>query len=179
MIVVLVRHPRPLVAVGVCYGRLDVPLHDDAAVQVDAVLQELSGLAAGVVWSSPAVRCVVLAKAVAGATSGDLRLDARLLELDFGDWEGVAWDNVPRSALDAWAADVMGFAGHGGERGADLVARIAEFAAMLRSDGRDCVVVAHAGPLKLLGPMLRGEAFDLLAPSMPMARPEFVTVSAG
>ena len=35
-----------------------------------------------------------------------VRLDARLVELDFGSWEMHHWDTIPRAQIDAWAADV-------------------------------------------------------------------------
>jgi alpha-ribazole phosphatase len=37
-------------------------------------------------------------------------------------------------------------------------------------------VVSHGGPLRLLGPMLRGEAPDLLAPAPAMGRIESLRI---
>ena len=41
--------------------------------------------------------------------------DERLREFDFGTWEGVRWDAIPRAELDAWAADFFHARPHGGE----------------------------------------------------------------
>ena len=112
----------------------------------------------GTVWTSPARRCRMVAEAL-----GPHTVDARLQELDFGTWEGQAWDAVPRAMLDAWAADLMGFAPPGGESGAALVARAGAFVAGLAAG--DHVVITHGGPLKVLGAMLRGSPVDLLAPA--------------
>ena len=139
---------------GICYGRLDVAL----AGSVQPILDQLPAFA-GTVWCSPARRCLCVAEAI-----GPHRVDPRLQELDFGAWEGLPWDAVPRDALDAWAADVHGFAPPGGERGAALVARVTGFHAELPPG--DHVVVSHGGPLKVLAALVRGEPVDLLAPAL-------------
>ena len=160
MLILLIRHPAVLVAPGTCYGRLDVALHPDAAAEA-ARLRALIAASPGPVWTSPARRCRDLAGA--GAI-----IDPRLRELDFGAWEGLAWDDVPRDALDRWAASPRDFAPPGGESGAALLARVGAFCAELRAGGADGVVVSHGGPLKLLAALLRGEAPDLLAPAPPL-----------
>jgi alpha-ribazole phosphatase len=32
-------------------------------------------------------------------------IDLRLNEMDFGAWEGIAWDAIPQTAFDTWIAD--------------------------------------------------------------------------
>ena len=97
-----------------------------------------------------------------------LQLDPRLLELDFGDWDGLDWDQVPRAELDRWAADPLFFAPPGGESGSALVERITAVQADLLARNRSCLLVSHGGPLRLLGPMLAGAPPDLLAPAPAM-----------
>jgi alpha-ribazole phosphatase len=154
-LIVLARHPPTSMPPGLCYGRFDAMVADLAAT---AALIEKLAAHGGTVWTSPASRCRVVADAL-----GDPMIDPRLQELDFGDWEGLAWDDVPRAALDEWAADPIGFAPPGGESGAALVARVSAFAADL-SDGNHRVIT-HGGPLKVLGALLRGWPVDLLAPA--------------
>lgn len=175
--VALVRHPRPRVAPGTCYGRTDLDLHPDAAAQIEAAVHLLRSFAPAHIWSSPARRCAAMAAALSHALHAPIHTDARLLELDFGAWEGQAWDDIPRDALDLWAADPLAFAPPGGESGANLVARITEFHQHIESRGTPCIVVAHAGPLKLLGPLLRHSPLDLLAPSMPIGAVEIVNMA--
>jgi alpha-ribazole phosphatase len=153
--IALVRHPRAAVAAGVCYGRTDLPLADPA--DIASIVAALCGFA-GMIWTSPARRCRVVADAL-----GMAREDARLLELDFGEWEELRWDEIPRRELDRWAADHCDFAPPGGESGAGLVARVRAFRDELPAG--DHVVVTHGGVLKALIPLLRGEAVDLLAPA--------------
>lgn len=159
---ILVRHPAADVAPGLCYGRLDVGLRDPAdAARLAATIRRHRPVA---VWSSPSVRC----RQVAQVIGVPVRLDDRLLELGFGDWEGVAWEDVPRPALDAWAADPLGFAAPNGESGAALLARVTDLAAELRALAEPVAVISHGGPLRLLGALLRDEPPDLLAATPPL-----------
>jgi alpha-ribazole phosphatase len=177
VIAALVRHPRPLVAAGICYGRLDLAEHDDAGGQIAMAVQSLGGFSAQAIRASPALRCAGMAAAVADAQGIPTAFDRRLLEMNFGTWEGQRWDDLPRAEIDLWAADVMRFTPPGGENGAALVARVAGFADQICGFGRDCVVISHAGPLKVLRALLSRAPIDLLAPSMPIGGVEFVTVS--
>ncbi len=159
----LIRHPAVALPPGVCYGRLDVELAD--AADIPPIVDRLAGLPAFALWSSPALRCVAVACAIAARYGVPCRRDERLLELDFGDWEGVAWSDVPRRDLDRWAACPAEFAPPGGESGAALIDRVTAFHAEMALLPGSHVVVAHGGPLRLLLARARGRPVDLLAPS--------------
>lgn len=141
MILHLVRHPRPLVEPGICYGRLDI-----GAEMLPATLARLRAeLPPGLpVWTSPLRRCRELALALdAGARS-----DERLTEMNFGTWEGRPWDSVERAELDAWAADIAGYAPPGGESPLAVQARALAFVTELAAP--EAVLVTHAGVLRVL-----------------------------
>lgn len=168
----MVRHPAVAVAAGVCYGRMDVALSEAGVAAIPGMVAALAGFAGGAVWSSPALRCV----AVAEALGGPFQCDARLLELDFGDWEGVAWDDVPRDALDRWAERPAEFAAPGGESVAALAARVRSFHDDLRRTGADSIVMSHGGVLRMLRPLLRGEAIDLSLPAPGIGTVDIISV---
>jgi alpha-ribazole phosphatase len=168
---VLIRHPPPDIAAGICYGRLDVALRPDAADMAQAIVVSLAGHALAGIWTSPAQRCRGVAEAAARAAGIPLRIEPRLRELDFGAWEGIPWADVPRAALDAWADDPLGFAPPGGETGAALLRRVREVHDELRAAQADCAVVSHGGPLRILAALLRGEP-----PSLPGQSPPFGSV---
>jgi alpha-ribazole phosphatase len=174
MRVVLIRHLPPPIAPGICYGRLDIGVHPDSVADMPRLAADPAFEGSLRVWTSPAQRCRVLADAIAGTLSAPLSTDPRLLELDFGNWEGKAWDDVPRPALDRWAADPVTFQAPGGESGAQLIERVQGFHAALCRDGQDCAVVTHGGPLKILIALLRQQPIDLLAP--PPAMGAIVTI---
>lgn len=135
---------------GVCYGATDLPLAEDAA-EVATRLRPL--LPEAPVFSSPLARCRALAERLHEAPV----FDERLRELDFGDWEMRSWESLDRAALDAWAADPLGFAPPGGESVAGLRARVRSF---LEGLSGDVILVAHAGVMKLCAAELAGVPSD-------------------
>lgn len=98
-----------------------------------------------------------------------LHFDPRLLELDFGAWEGRPWDAIPRSESDPWAVDPVNRAPPGGEPFATLHARVA---AVLATVLAGAVLVCHAGPIRAGRMILAGESFDAaFARPVPYAEP--------
>lgn len=144
MQVFLIRHPRPLIEAGICYGQLDVDSEDPLpiAARLKSSLPQDT-----LVISSPLHR----ARQLAEALDPQARIDARLSEINFGDWEGRAWDDIDRVSLDAWAADVLDFTPPGGESVASLQRRAIDFAASLDNINTPCVaLVTHAGIIRAL-----------------------------
>lgn len=175
--VALLRHPPVRALPNRCYGRADLTLLDGWEATLPSYLTALAAQRPSMVWTSPLSRCLLPAQALAGLLAIPVHVDPRLIELDFGEWDGLDWDDVSRASLDLWAADPMGFAAPGGESGVMLVRRVEALCADILADARDCVIVSHGGPLRLLGPMLRREVPSLLAPAPAMGRLEFVSVT--
>jgi alpha-ribazole phosphatase len=160
----LVRHARPLVETGLCYGALDVAADEDetlsAAQRLAQVLPPSVELLA-----SPLRRCTQLAQALA-AVRPDLsaRTDARLAEMDFGGWEGRLWNSLDRGELDAWAGDFAHYrAGRTGESTAQFIARVGRLLDESSAAGRDQAWIAHAGVFKAM--LLRQGGISLAAAS--------------
>ncbi len=141
MILHLIRHPKPTIEAGVCYGRLDISAENPDAV-AEKLLAELPPNLP--VWTSPLIRC----RALAALLHAQPMVDGRLVEMDFGAWEGRPWDAISRDELDAWAADVAGYAPPGGESPRDLQRRALAFVDSL--DVPEAVVVTHAGVIRTL-----------------------------
>lgn len=165
----LVRHPPVAGGTGRCYGRIDLPL---AAPDTDipALVANLADMRGAVIHTSPLSRCRTVADALASDWGTSALPDDRLLELDFGAWEGLNWDDVPRDALDAWASDLLGFAPPGGETGRDLIARVSGFWAGIVATGGAHVIITHGGPLRVLLSLTQGEAVDLSGPAPAMGQ---------
>ena len=146
MRVILVRHTRPAVPAGVCYGMTDLDLaatFDDEAAAIVATLPPADRLV-----SSPLQRCRRLAERIGAARGLAPVFDERLREFDFGTWEGVPWDAIPRMELDAWATDFFHARPHGGESVHMLRERVGTAIADYRRSGASHVVVTHAGVIK-------------------------------
>ncbi len=146
MEIYLIRHTSVDVPAGYAYGQTDVPLKNTFPQEAAAVQTKLKGLVFDQVWSSPLSRCVRLA---AACGYPDARRDARLKEIDFGDWEMKSWNEIssdPRSA--AWFADWIDVPAPGGESLAGQYRRVAGFLDEVRRSGADRIAVfAHGGVL--------------------------------
>jgi alpha-ribazole phosphatase len=164
---ILLRHPRPAVEPGICYGRLDLALGPDAEAEIAAALAATPRVHA--VLTSPAGRCRALAAALATRDGVEAIMDPRLQELDFGAWEGRPWDRIDRAESDPWAADPWRVAPPGGETFAALHARVG---AVLGEAPAGAVLVTHAGPIRAALMIARGESFDsVFARPVPYASP--------
>ncbi len=146
----LIRHPRPAIAPGICYGQSDIGLAESAlevANRLKALLPD-----AYTVYASPLIRARLLAEALGTPT-----LDERLKEIHFGEWEGRSFASIG-SAIDDWAADPLGFRAPGGESAREMTARVLHWLSDLQlSAPTDAVVVvAHGGPLRAIAGHLLG-----------------------
>ncbi|MDM7457453.1 MAG: histidine phosphatase family protein [Tepidimonas sp.] len=146
----LVRHAATAVPPGICYGVSDIPADPlataDAARRLDAVLPARLG------WRvSPLSRARQLAQALRERRP-DLTapvVDPNLGELDFGAWERLPWDGVPRGELDAWAADFADYRPGGGESVRMLLRRVRHaLRTAMVDDVDDQVWITHAGVIR-------------------------------
>lgn len=144
----LIRHARPLVAAGVCYGALD--LAADAELTCAAAQALACELPQGVsVQVSPLRRCQQLAEALQSLRS-DLVFanDERLREMDFGAWEGVAWSDIPRTAVDAWSEDFARHRFGGRESANEVLQRVAMAWDAQQARATDAAWISHAGVMQ-------------------------------
>lgn len=152
MDLVLIRHAQPEVAAGTCYGCLDLSL-------VSPMIPLAAKIAAGLpaparIISSPLARALGTAQALVQTLPEGvpaIATEPLLRELDFGNWEGMAWDAIDRAALDQWAGDLLHARPHGGESPAQAMARVVGWADALDVQDDRCLwVVGHAGPMRML-----------------------------
>jgi alpha-ribazole phosphatase len=145
----LIRHTKPDIAPGICYGQLDLDVADSFETEADNILRYLPP--PQLVIASPLLRTRRLAERLAQAQGCELRSDARLIEKHFGAWEGKSWNDIPRNELDAWAADVMGYAPPGGESAQQLMRRAQEFMrGLAQLPQQHIALVAHGGSIRAL-----------------------------
>lgn len=151
---IVIRHPRPSVEPGICYGRLDLDIHQDGHGQIAAALEATPPVRRLV--ASPALRCRKLAEALATRNGLDPVFDERLWEMDMGEWEGLAWRDIPREASEPWLKDPFNLPCPGGESFSQLQSRV--LAAVEDLDG-ETAVVCHAGPIRALQMAWQGLSF--------------------
>jgi alpha-ribazole phosphatase len=150
------RHPRCPQAAGRCIGRTDLLVDPRRAKRLAHRVRALArreGLPREV-WTSPLQRCRAVGRWLR-RWGWRHRVDARLLELDFGSWEGRPWHDIPRAEVAAWEADFLGHAPGGGEPLRALRARVQAF--VDEPAARDLLVVAHAGWMQALHGLRAGQ----------------------
>lgn len=151
----LLRHPRPRVADGICYGRTDCAA--DAPHEQELLDGLLAALPPQRVLASPAQRCRGLAMRLCERWQVPCEIEPRLQEMDFGGWEGLSWDAVPRTELDAWARQPVNYAPGGGESLCDMDERVRAWVHEAAAAQGDVLAITHGGVMRLLTAWSRGE----------------------
>ncbi|MFO1142167.1 MAG: alpha-ribazole phosphatase family protein [Amaricoccus sp.] len=146
MALILLRHGRPAGAADRCYGRTDLLTGPHLLCEAQSIAAALAPVDR--IVSSPLRRCRRLAALLGARLGVPVRFDPAWREIDFGAWEGLAWDAVPRAQLDAWAADFLHARPHGGESVAMLLARVRGALARARRVPGRVLAVTHAGPIR-------------------------------
>ncbi len=146
---ILLRHTKPDIADGTCYGSTDLQPGTRFAGEAKAALAALPWTPDQIL-SSPLIRCARLADCIAAAHGLDASFHDGLKEMDFGVWEGVRWDSVPVDELNQWANDLLHARPQGGESVYQMQQRAR--AALNAEDAwradTGTVVITHAGVIR-------------------------------
>jgi alpha-ribazole phosphatase len=151
------RHPAPEGAQGRCIGaRTDLPIDRRKAKRLAHRIRRVARRERlpREVCTSPLRRCRDVGRWLRrfGFTH---KVDPRLLELDFGRWDGRPWSEIAREEIEAWASDLHGCAPGGGEAVSALLARAAQVLARPPA----ALLVTHGGWLSAADWLVRhGEA---------------------
>ena len=179
MRLLFVRHaPTAWNREGRYQGRTDVPIDDAGVREARRTADTLRGLAVDLVVTSPLRRAVDTAEVIAAALGGVRRLvDDRLVEVAFGDWEGLTQEEIRArwpAALRAWKRAPQSTRFPGGESLRDAEERLRDFLRSPPWRGEElvrCVVaISHAGPIRLA---------RLLAERRPLTHFRAVPVATG
>ena len=163
MKIVLVRHTSVALPKEVCYGYTDVPLKETFEEEATVVGRNLEamGIAFDAVFCSPLSRCRKLA-AFCGYSAVD---DSRLMELNFGDFEMMTFDDIYKDPRSKRVPN--------GESFGDQLQRVRSFLEQLKSGalapGAENVLLFTHGGVLLCAQIIarvvkREEAFDKLTP---------------
>jgi broad specificity phosphatase PhoE len=165
----LLRHGQTPMSVQKRYaGRTDAPLTEVGAQQAAAAAKRLASAGLGVIVTSPMLRTVQTAQAVAAVTGAAVVTDDGFRETDFGAWEGLTFAEVRErwpAEMSAWLADPE-VAPPGGESFTDVSARVtaALDRVLAARAGQTVLIVSHVTPIKML------VAAALLAPPAALYR---------
>jgi alpha-ribazole phosphatase len=145
----LVRHPKPDVASGICYGASDVVC--SAEVLESAAAQLLDELPPGLtIISSTLSRCEHFAQILCRREADyACKVDPRLAELDFGTWEMKSWAQIAPAELAAWTDAFATYrCGGTGESTAQFLRRVAARLHESLQSQEDQIWITHAGVIR-------------------------------
>ena len=150
----LVRHAETAEDTrGRCYGRLDVGLSVAGREQCARLADVFRSEPLRSVWASPAIRARETAEAIAAPHRLDVGILEPLRELDFGELEGRAYDEIAVSDPELyaqWMTAPTTVRFPGGESYSDLQSRVdAGIAGLLEQHDEGLVaVVTHGGVVR-------------------------------
>lgn len=146
MEIYLIRHTTPQLTQGLIYGQMEVELAETYEEELAVIRTRLPDQF-DAVYSSPSSRCMKLADSL----GGNIHMDFRLMELNFGEWEGMTWDTVNQDDLNKWMDDFVHEAVPGGESMLQMNERVLDFWQELisRQTGK-VALVTHGGVIRLL-----------------------------
>lgn len=133
-------------------GRTDIPLTEKGLKQAETVRQQLAGIKWDGVFSSPLQRAHTTAQIASGTT---VVKDDRLIEADFGMWEGKTKEEFLAENAQLWTNwmndPANNRAGGTGETGAEIVQRVDDFFQSLQKQysSGNFLVAAHNGVNRL------------------------------
>jgi ribonuclease H / adenosylcobalamin/alpha-ribazole phosphatase len=135
-------------------GRNELPLSLTGRAEAEAAAKRVGELGVEVVVASPLRRARETAEIVAAALGLSVEFDKDLVELDFGDIEGLTFEEAAAKhplAARRFHSDVT-VAAPGGESIADVSTRVARARRRILSEhaGRTVLIVSHVTPIKLL-----------------------------
>ncbi|MDY3675692.1 MAG: alpha-ribazole phosphatase [Catenibacterium mitsuokai] len=160
----LIRHGETaLNAKGCYYGRTDAVLSEKGISQARYLKEILKEVSFDYIVASPLVRAYNTAQIVMEEREQEIFGDRRLMEQDFGIFEGMTYkeiqSNYPKE-LDAWNEEFSTYRIPKGESFADVRSRTEDFLRDIpsgrESKGEKMLIAAHKGTLgHLLAAMLK------------------------
>jgi len=151
----LVRHGVPADVAGRCHGRLDVPLSAVGIAQARDAASRLAQENISAVYSSGLRRAIETAQVLAEALRLDMTTISALAEIDFGDFEGMTYEEIQLrypEAFEHWMQYPTDAQFPNGEKFSDMRTRVnGALDWLLRHHRNESIaIVAHSGVIRLL-----------------------------
>jgi alpha-ribazole phosphatase len=152
----LVRHGEPAEETRHrCYGSLDVGLSGKGRAQMAQVAQYLESESVAAIYSSPRARALESARILTHVHPCSLEMVADLREIDFGDFEGLPYDEIAARYPDLyrqWMETPTEVRFPNGESFCEMRTRVLRaFEAIRRErEGQTVVIVSHGGVNRIL-----------------------------
>ena len=128
-------------------GRIDPPLTELGVAQAERLAGALESSHAVRVISSPLTRTVQTATIIADVLGLAVETDDRIIEMDYGAWDGMPLAEVPIETWRAWRTDPE-FRPPDGESLRDVSRRVAAAMGEWLTADEPIIAVTHVSPIK-------------------------------
>lgn len=162
------------------WGRTDVALAADGLRQME---EATANLAVDRIVTSPLQRCRTFAEHLSERRGISCHVELRLVEMDFGAWDGRAAHDIfaeDREALERFWRDPLRHAPPGAEPLAEVAARLRAACADLCTIAakQRVLAVTHGGPIRVALCLLAGRPLERVAETeVPHASLHMIDVS--
>jgi broad specificity phosphatase PhoE len=134
-------------------GTIDEPLSKRGLQQIPGIIDSLKDYRLSMVYASPLQRSLQTATPIAARYQLPLQVDARLLEVNLGSFNGQGWDaTIPAFGLNSsgvLSSCEYDFTPYGGESAAETRERVQSFLSDLKAKGQGTpLIVCHGGILR-------------------------------
>ncbi|MGA3240706.1 MAG: alpha-ribazole phosphatase [Bryobacteraceae bacterium] len=152
----LIRHGEPAKEMlHRCYGSLDVGLSETGRTQMARVAERLKGEPMAAIYTSPRSRAVEGARILGAVASCSIEIVEDLREIDFGDFEGLAYDEIAARYPDLyrqWMETPTEIQFPNGESFSAMRVRVlSAFDRIQRKrEGQTVAIVSHGGVNRIL-----------------------------
>ncbi|WP_167544397.1 histidine phosphatase family protein [Paenibacillus xylanexedens] len=156
-----VRHGTTLWNVEKRYlGQTDIGLLPNAKEELAPLHEQLSGISWHEVYCSDLLRCRQMLEKILPDAIGQVKFDSRLRENDFGEWEGLTYDQLKDNPVyRSWIDAPQEVTPPGGESWQEFTGRLDSFLQEMLLEGRSSmhvdegqaptiVVVTHGGVIR-------------------------------
>ena len=151
---ILVRHAESKMQ-GCYLGRVDPSLSVQGRAQAATLARRMAGESLAAVYSSSLKRALATAQMIAAPHGLEVSVIAELAELDFGDWDGLTYQEIAEVAphrFNRWLADPAEVRPPNGETLLEMSQRVMEAinGIITAHPGEMVVVVTHGGPARVI-----------------------------
>lgn len=127
-------------------GRSDHPLNEEGILQAKEAAEKLRDVSFDYVFSSPLIRALQTAEIIVPEKKPVI--DDRLIEMDYGPYEGLDLNNLPPEILTFFSDFVHNPAPEGMEQLSSVVDRAGSFLEEIRDISGNILVSTHAIAMK-------------------------------
>ena len=143
----IIRHGKTeLNKANVLQGRSNYPLNEEGIRQAEETAKLLESVEFDHVYSSPLIRAVQTAEII--ASNCEIKIDQRLIEMDYGQYEGTDHKNMPEEVRTFFSDFIHNPAPDGMEQLSEVVRRTGEFLEDIRDLEGNILISTHAIAMK-------------------------------